>query len=212
MIVNGFADTGLCDAARELGADLVFTGTHGRTGVGRFLLGSVAERVVRLSSAPVVVTRGEAPRGGYRRILVPTDFSEAADAALEMALRVAHAEAEIVLLHCWSLTTVAPTYVAEPSGAVTQSLRTAVAEGADAAAARLIARHRDRSIDFVRLESPAAAGIQNHLENAGPWDLVALGSHGRRGVQRWLLGSVAELTVRHAPCSVLVMHPARRPL
>lgn len=45
-----------------------------------------------------------------------------------------------------------------------------------------------------------------HLLETHPFDLVALGSHGRRGIRRFLLGSVAENIVRHAPCSVLVAH------
>jgi nucleotide-binding universal stress UspA family protein len=214
MITDGFADTGLCAAVDELGADLLVTGTHGHTGVRRFLMGSVAARVVRLCNAPVLVARGEAPRGGYRRILVPTDFSEAADAALETALQVASPQAEIVLLHCWSTPPLAPAFIPDPgaAGGVMQSVRSVMSEGASAAAARLIARHRQRgpAIDFVALETSPAQGILEQLESAGRWDLVVLGSHGRRGLQRWLVGSVAELTVRHAPCSALVVRSGKR--
>jgi nucleotide-binding universal stress UspA family protein len=213
MVIDGFADTGLCEAARELGADLVVTGTHGRTGVSRFLLGSVAERVVRLCSMPVLVARGEAPRGGYRRILVPTDFSDAAEAALDMALQVAGRDAHIELLHCWNLPPGAGGYLAELSGTrgVYETVRDAVTEGADAAAERLLGARRGRgsTVAFTRIQAPAARGIQQFMDERGPWDLVIVGSHGRRGLSRFLLGSVAEVTVRHAPCSTLVVHVPR---
>ena len=59
---------------------------------------------------------------------------------------------------------------------------------------------------FSTVQAPPAYGIQEKDEVNG-LDLIVMGSHGRRGVRRWLLGSVAEVTVRHAPCSVLVVHP-----
>src|SRR5690606_11992477 len=67
--VQGFPDRTLVEVADEEEADVIVLGTHGRTGVERWFLGSVAERVVRLSQRDVFVVRGEEARGRYQHIL-----------------------------------------------------------------------------------------------------------------------------------------------
>ena len=100
MLSEGFPDEALCRAAEELAGDLVVVGTHGRTGFQWFALGSVAERVVRLCPIDVLVARRDgAGRGGYRRILVATDFSPAADRALDRALELAAGGAKVDVVH-----------------------------------------------------------------------------------------------------------------
>jgi nucleotide-binding universal stress UspA family protein len=208
MVVSGFADTSICEAAQEIGASMICVGTHGRTGFRRFLLGSIAERVVRLSHVPVLVARGGGrPIGGFHRILVPTDFSYSAERALETAIQLASPGATIDVLHCWTLPPLADAYAMPVSvrDAAIGPLVDSIQQEARERGARLIERYRDRwpslSFDVVR-GSPAHAIV----ERAAGYDLIATGSHGRRGVRRFLLGSVAEVTVRHAPCSVLVVH------
>jgi nucleotide-binding universal stress UspA family protein len=210
IVVDGFPDTGLVDAAKSLNADLVITGTHGRTGIKRFLLGSVSERVVRLSDASVMVVRpvGDGA-GGYRRVLVPTDFAEPAERALQLALVMARQGAEVDLVHYWQLPVVAAGYYA-PIKAADKALgpmRDAIAEKAESLGKELVDKYAsDRvSLRFEQVQAAASYGIQDRLEDK-EYDLVVMGSHGRRGVKRFVLGSVAEVTVRHAPCSVVVVH------
>jgi nucleotide-binding universal stress UspA family protein len=210
MVVDGFADTALVDAAGEVGADLIAVGTHGRTGIKRFLLGSVAERVVRLAPCSVLVARpATEAAGGYGKILVPTDFSPTADRALDAALTLAAPGAGIDLLHCWQLPPLAGVYYAPVKAVddVYEGVRKSITESVEAASQELLARHRgaDAKLGFHAVEESAAHGIQQWLEDHA-YELVVTGSHGRRGVRRFLLGSVAESTVRHAPCSVLVVH------
>ncbi|MEM9492661.1 MAG: universal stress protein, partial [Myxococcota bacterium] len=73
-------------------------------------------------------------------------------------------------------------------------------------------RHRrsDVNLSFHQLEQDATHGIQSWLADH-PCDLVVTGSHGRSGAARLLLGSVAEFTVRHSPCSVVVVHGSPQP-
>jgi nucleotide-binding universal stress UspA family protein len=216
VVADGFADVALVQLAGDMGADLIVVGTHGRTGLRRFLLGSIAERVVRLAGCPVLVARpGSDGAGGYPRILLPTDFSEATPGVLETALEVAAPGATIDLLHCWQLPpmpgpTYGPVKAAQELDAETR--RSGVA-AARAAGMRLIDRYADRgaALSLHVLEDAAAHGIQAWLETH-PYDLVVTGSHGRRGVRRFLLGSVAELTVRHSPCSVGARRPWRNPM
>lgn len=200
--------TGICRVAEKLDADLVVVGTHGRTGVSRFLLGSVAERVVKLSKAPVLVARGEvgAFANGFSRILVPTDFSQASERGLDLALPLAAKGAEIDLFHAWHVPQSIRTYFDsrdQDPATLTAEVTKELAETGQAWCARK--QREGITLKFSQESGPAAPTIQERLENAKPgYDLVAMGSHGHRGVRRLLLGTVAGTTVRHAPCSVLV--------
>lgn len=210
MVLDGIPADGIPKAAAEVGADLVITGTHGRTGVKRFFLGSVAEKVVRLSQKSVLVARSlKDESGGYKRMLVATDFSETSERALEMAVSLARPGAVIDVLHCWYLPPLSYPYYAPTKSAsdLIVSVRESIVASNAKRGAELIGGYQDAGceISFHLLESAPAPGIQERLEKH-EYDLVVMGSHGRRGARRLLLGSVAELTVRHAPCSVLVVH------
>jgi nucleotide-binding universal stress UspA family protein len=213
VVRDGFADTGLAETAGEIGADLLIVGTHGRSGLRRFFLGSISERVVRLSQTNVMVARAlpasSSGQRGYRRILVPTDFSAPAARALELSFDLAAPGARIEVVHFWQVPVVASTPYA-PFKAAEEALTTvreAMAEAAEQGGQNLLERYRTSSVDlsYHAVEASPAHGIHDRLAQ-GDYELVAVGSHGRRGIRRLLLGSVAELTVRHAPCSVLVAH------
>jgi nucleotide-binding universal stress UspA family protein len=200
VLVDDNPSDGLARVADEMGADLLVVGTHGRTGLKRFLLGSVAERAVRLAKVHALVARGDSDDRGYRRILVASDFSTSSNAALEMALAIAPEHASIEVVHCWE-TPVAPTGIPIDPGR--DDLKRAVAESGE----RLLAGRPElrKRVKFVSIESSPAEGLRRRAEEEG-CDLIVTGSHGRRGVRRWLLGSVTETIIRHAPCSVLVVH------
>ena len=213
LVRDGFADTALTETASEIGADLLVVGTHGRSGLRRFFLGSISERVVRLSHTNVMVARAlpdpNAGQRGYRRILVPTDFSATAARALELAFDLAAPGARVELVHFWQVPVTASTPYA-PFKAAEEALTTvreAMAEAAEQSGQGLLERYRRSNVDLTyhAVEASPAHGIHDRLAQ-GDYELVAVGSHGRRGIRRLLLGSVAELTVRHAPCSVLVAH------
>jgi nucleotide-binding universal stress UspA family protein len=211
-VVDGFPDTGISEAAEDLDADLVIIGTHGRTGLKRLLLGSVAERVVRLCRRHVMVARAPVDAGGeagYRRILVPTDFSPRAELALQVALELVRPGGEIDLLHAWSLPaftgSLVPSRVTENA---LEPVRASLEAGAREKGDALIARHRREgvAVSLAVVNDSAARAIDACATATSP-DLIVMGGHGRRGLRRWVLGSVAEATVRHAPCSVVVVHP-----
>ena len=135
MVIEGFPDTAICDASEELEADLVAVGTHGQTGLKRFLLGSVAERVVRLCGARVLVARPGSEI--YNKILVPTDFSASTKRVLESAIAVAGPDAEIELLFCWHLPLMASSYYAPAASqeAVVGPIRDGIIQAAEEKAA-----------------------------------------------------------------------------
>jgi nucleotide-binding universal stress UspA family protein len=213
LVRDGFADTALTETASDIGANLLVVGTHGRSGLRRFFLGSISERVVRLSHTNVMVARAlltpDAGQRGYRRILVPTDFSAPAARALELAFDLAAPGARIEIVHFWQVPVTASTPYAPFKAAedALTTVREAMAEAAEQSGQTLLERYRASSVDlsYHAVEASPAHGIHDRLAQ-GDYELVAVGSHGRRGIRRLLLGSVAELTVRHAPCSVLVAH------
>lgn len=198
---------GICMAAKQVGAELVIVGTHGRTGAKRFFLGSVAERAVRLCERNIMVARPSTrTTAGYSSILVPTDFSPHAEAALRQALALAAPGATIDLVHFWTVPVV-------PGGGFGESaLMSLPAEhrsAIDGVGAELVAKYKSEvcKLRFEAVEAGAAHGIIDRANAAEhDYDAIIMGSHGRRGFRRFLLGSVAESTVRHAPVSVLVVH------
>jgi nucleotide-binding universal stress UspA family protein len=214
-VIDGFADSGLAQAAKEIGAELIVIGSHGHTGLRRFLLGSNTERVVRQAECSVLVARqGARVVGGYHDLLVPTDFTPHAEDALRTALTLAARGAKIHLVHFWQLPPISSGFDSEMMATATDlaPLRDAVIGDAERNLRQLADRYRRDgvTIDTKLIEDSPSHGIAEHArtDEAGGHhhDIIILGSHGRRGIRRWLLGSVAERTVRHAPCSVLVVH------
>ena len=211
-LVDGFPDTGLVEAAEEEDADLLAIGTHGRTGIKRFLLGSVAERVVRLAGRHVLVARTGVPPDGYRRILVATDFSPLSEGALDLAIALIRPAGVIDLLHAWHLPPLTGTLVpGRMSEAAFEPVRASVEQGVRERLEELVAPRRgaDAWFELTIVNEQPARAIAERAEEGH--DLVIMGGHGHRGLRRWILGSVAEATVRHAPCSVLVVHQRRAP-
>jgi nucleotide-binding universal stress UspA family protein len=203
LLVDDNPSDGLARAAEEAGADLLVLGSHGRSGLQRILLGSVAERAVRLCRRDALVARGPAgDQEGYRRILVGTDFSPYAHSALRAALEVAAPDATIEVVHCWEAPIV-------PAGMPVAPIRHELEKNIAQAGARLLAHHPELAgrATFMPLEASPSDGMSTRAAEIGA-DLIAVGSHGRRGVRRWLLGSVAESAIRRAPCSIMV---ARQP-
>jgi len=207
MAIEAEPARGLADVAHELDADLLVVGTHGRGGVRHFLLGSVAERAVRYARTTTMVARPQTRDDGYRKVLVPVDLTGLSDTVVDTAVALAAPHARIELFHVWDVWDL-PNLTQKLEVASAHTWRGQMREAARGLAHQLIARHRDRSdlrLTFAQAEGSPAQRIHERLDAHG-YDLVVVGSHGRRGVRRLLLGSVAETTVRYAPCSTVVVH------
>ena len=203
VLAEGFPEDALGSAAAELGADLIVVGTHGRSGLRWFALGNVAQKVIRGAEVDVLVARRECPAGGFRRVLVGFDFTASSKRALARAIELASPDARIDVAHFFHF----PTAIGWGAAitAVDPDLIEETAQELSRQAEKILAEHRGTGLDlrFSAIHQDAVSGLV-HLSERDPYDLVALGSHGRRGVRRALLGSVAEAVARRAPCSVLV--------
>lgn len=182
--------------------DLVVLMTHGRGGVTRWRLGSVAERVLRHSRVPVLLgnLKREAQPSGFQRLLVPLDGSETAAKAVDVAGRLAGAlDAEVVLFRAsWVDPTDNPLAYERDMEATKQHL----SEQLEAQATAL--RNEGlRARSLVKLDYPAEA-ILKAVEQTES-DLIVMTTHGRTGFKRWLLGSVAEKVLRASPRPVLLV-------
>ena len=190
----------IVEAARTESADLLLLGTHGRTGVRRILLGSVAEKVARGSSIPVLVARGPGDRG-FERLLVAVDLDERSERAAAAACELAAPGATVDLVHCVVLAPLA----SMPGQVWIANEMPRIEAAARQYGAELVERLRRPGLEprfTVEIEDPRNA-VLRRIEEGGH-DLVAAGSHGRGGLSRLALGSVSEGILRHAPCSVLI--------
>jgi nucleotide-binding universal stress UspA family protein/HEAT repeat protein len=197
---------------------LIVMATHGRTGLGRWVLGSVADKVVRASHRPVLLVRAGAAHVSpdIHRILLPLDGSTLAEQALPLAEALARAFfAEIVVLRV--ITPVSAPYV---YGDALAGYATPYIEG-------LLEAQRTEAERYVAdtVEQLRAAGLRARGEIAGGLpadeilrvaaehqvDLIVMATHGRSGLGRFALGSVAERIVGASPVPVLVIRPAGQP-
>ena len=221
VLRDGTPSQAVNELAEELDADLVVVGTRGLTGFRHLLLGSTAERIVQKSPAPVLsVHPGDRPPAeSPRTILVPTDFSEDAEAALHAARRAltppsatglaaageTAGPTRVILLHVFHVPAEYRSY--GPAGSFfefTEELSATLDERL-AALARPF-RDEGLSVDWVVAEGIPAEVIVREAAERGV-DLIAMGTHGRSGLAHLLLGSTAERVVQHAECPVLTVRP-----
>jgi nucleotide-binding universal stress UspA family protein len=207
-IVLGFepAATSVLELAKNRRADLLVVGTRGLTGLRRLVLGSVATRIVRRASCPVVtIHAGTAPPRPVRTILLPTDLSDDAARAAEAAVRVfgGAADRRVVLLHAYRYPVV---FSNAPAFALTREI-SAFVHDTRAQLAKLAERFRERGVaaEVVVEEGIPSQCILKHAEEMKV-DLIAIGTHGRSGIDRLFLGSTAERVLPEAPCPVLTVH------
>jgi nucleotide-binding universal stress UspA family protein len=211
-ILAGAPTRTIVDYSATLGADLIVMGTHGRSGMAHVLLGSVAERVVRLAAAPVVTIHQAV--GPVQRILVPTDFSATADAALDYAHLVAERfGASIQLIHVLDDPFVREGFVGDAYITEAPAVRAVLQREARSRLAHRATERQPRvPVGSEVLFGSGAKTIAEYAQQRGG-DLIVMGTHGRTGMAHLLLGSVAERLVRIAPCPVLtVRHPKVRTL
>lgn len=195
--------------AEKFGADLVVIGSHGRTGLQRILLGSVAEKIVRHAPCAVHVAR-KGPEAGP--VVTGTDFSEASKPGLRAAaLEAARTGSPLVVVYVFDLAWPGTTpYAVDASGLSAVLSDTEALRNAKQELTKLleeVTRGILVQITTEVLVGEPAAILVRRAEELGA-RLVAISTHGRTGLTRVLLGSVAERVVRLAHCPVLAVRGA----
>ncbi|HET9624949.1 MAG TPA: universal stress protein [Kofleriaceae bacterium] len=209
-VIDGPAWRTIVDTAKlDPAIDVIVIGTHGRTGVRRVLLGSVAEAVVRHASCPVLTLRPEDELRSFRHVLCPIDFSPASRAAVELAGQLAEPGGKgIVLVHALELPSVwGDLRPFDADRELSRIANTQLAEWASELAARV----KLPVVPRVLVGRPGGE-LLAALDADRSIDLVVIGNRGRTGLARMALGSVAEKIVRHAHCPVLVAHAEPAPV
>jgi nucleotide-binding universal stress UspA family protein len=210
------------EAAEEIGlqaialdASIIVMATHGRGAAGRLAFGSVADSVARHAPVPVLLVRPPATDAPTEvtapaRILVPIDGSDVSMEAVPAAVSLAkQCAAPVNLVTVRELNRAAlmpspmnPSLVFDDDGSAER-----LAEMLEAVAT--VIREEGLTTSSQVLTGPIAPAISDQVQ---PGDIVVMTSHGRSGVRRWLLGSVAEYLVRHADAPVLLVPPKERVL
>jgi nucleotide-binding universal stress UspA family protein len=198
--------------ADAIGADLIVMGTHGRSGFEHLLLGSVAEKVVRKASCPVMLVPPHAQAGGhplavpFSRILCAVDFAETSRRACEMALELAEeADAHLTMLHAIEIP---PELRERMTGHEIDVPAVRAAAEADAL---------QRLRDLIPAEARTYCKVHTDVREGRPYrvileaasesqpELIVMGVHGGGALDRLIFGSNTHAVLRAAPCPVLAV-------
>ena len=203
-VVQGNPAPAIADYAERYEPDLVVMPTHGREGLSRYLNGSVSEKVVRLSAVPVLTVRMQPDETlvfPYENILIPTDGSSAATYAADHLVKLAAAlDATVHVLSVVDDTALGLDVRSANSGKESEQAATDAVETV-----------------VSKAETHGVTNTVRHIEHGTPVEVifdniesndihaVGMGTTGKRGTDRILLGSVAEKTVRSAPVPVMTV-------
>lgn len=183
--------------------DIIIMSTHGRTGFSRFLLGSVAEKVLRMAKVPVMVVENESDVGDFKNILVTTDFSDNAKAAYPKALELAKKTGGTIdILHILSFDQFEDDET-DPSIKKIREQRMNLIEK------EYFHEMGDKvkSYTLVSDDSPHAA-IQKYIKST-PYNLIVMSTIGKTGINYLMMGSTTANVVRHVNTAVLSVRPPR---
>ena len=194
---------------------LIAMATHGRSGVSRWLVGSVTEKVLRGTNNPLLVVHAH-PKfktealASLTSVIVPLDGSEMAESVLSPVADLAMAlSLQVILVRAYALP--AATYGGDdydvPNYIELKDQIKSECENYLSSKATLLRAQGIANVSTVAIDGSAADAIIS-LSHDTPNNLVALSSHSRSGLQRWVLGSVTEKVVRHCEDPVLVVRGA----
>lgn len=209
-VARGDAAQTIADVATKIEADLIAMTTHGRTGLARWALGSVADRIIHIAHQPILLVRAhETNPATYaiRHILVPLDGSALAEEALQHATRISRQTGATLTalrvlepLSRWQRT------LSLEHGKDERRLEAERRAEADHYLAQVQARLQvEQIVNRAQVYLGGAADAILDLIVKEPIDLVVMSTHGLSGYSRWVYGSVASKVLHSAPCPLLLL-------
>jgi nucleotide-binding universal stress UspA family protein len=219
-VVRADVVSGIVARAHDIGADLIVMTSHGRTGLSRAWLGSVADGVIRRSAIPVLMLRPTseiaawlAPPNPYRKILVPLDGSQEAAAVCDAATALARCSgARLMLLRIVppvpllttdeTIAAVYPTLI--PDEVATAGIVEEARQKLDGIARTMVDRDGVEVDHHVLVASNVAQAVLD-FASASSADAIAMSTHSR-GPSRLLMGSIADKLLRGSHLPVLLLH------
>jgi nucleotide-binding universal stress UspA family protein len=183
--------------------DLIVMATHGRGGFKRLLMGSVTESVIRRSEIPVLVTRPGTPVRSWNRLVVALDGSPRSEQILEDVVPLARRLKASVDVVQSAMLPITMSGIGDIPGVQIHEDPTPYLE-------RVKSRLATEAVEakVAALEGRAGAEILRYVEERGA-SLLCMTTHGRTGLSRALMGSIADELIRHAPCPVLLRRNVR---
>jgi nucleotide-binding universal stress UspA family protein len=198
----------ILDVAESMSNVLIVMASHGRSGIGRMFLGSVANRVVQATYAPVIITRAkEDAKNEYGKarldnIAVALDGSMLAEQALERAYNIFRNNVRYTLIRIVEPVAPGQQYTSDAIADYERRAREITEDYIEDKVRDLTSRGATVSAD-IRITQPAL-GITNSADEMGA-DMIAMTTHGRSGMGRFLMGSVAERVLRIAERPVMMV-------
>ena len=213
-IATGIPSEEVLAVARAEGTELIVVGTRGKSGLEHVLLGSTAERIIRMAPCPVLTVPAARVRAGdyltstVRRMLVPVDFSDCSLDALEYGALIAQrSKASLKLLHVLEPVSYGLDFTL-PHMAQRESSKTAITKRLSDLVSALTSV--GLASDFLMSGGLPADSILD-AARAQSVDVIVMGTHGRRGLSHVLFGSVAESVLRRSSCPVLTVRTPKLP-
>lgn len=201
LVKEGKPAEAIVAAAREEKADVIVMGKKGRSGLDRLIIGSVASQVLRSSPVPVLATKKRSGKPVFKKILVPTDFSEQEEIERDYAWELARKlNADIMLLTVLELHDYdfAPRIVEQMMDALRDRL----------------SQRRDREKETFKVKEDvypavnASVGIVDYLETHR-YDLIVISTCGQSRLERFFLGSTTEKVIAYSRMPVFAIPPAK---
>ncbi|MBH0202076.1 MAG: universal stress protein [Nitrospira sp.] len=213
-IAIGIPSEEVLAVARAEDADLVVVGTRGKTGLEHVLLGSTAERIIRMAPCPVLTVpaakqhAGENRKASVTNMLVPVDFSDCSLDALEYGALIAQrSNASVKLFHVLEPVSYGLDFTL-PHTSQRESSKAVITKRLSDLVSMLTAL--GLASDFLMSGGLPADSILD-TARAQSVDVIVMGTHGRRGLSHALFGSVAESVLRRSSCPVLTVRSPKLP-
>ncbi len=191
--------------------DLIVISTHGYSGLTKWILGSVTERIIGHANCPVLVVKGDQP---INKILLPLDGSDYSEVAIEPAIGISNAfGGELTCFHVIEPPNDVPNSLVARLGNVDPNWDRWITDHHDEYArkyfktlSKTLANEENGEIDMVLRKGVPADSILTYADEEDI-DLIVMSTHGRSGIKKWLLGSVAERVIEKLPCHLLIIRP-----